>query len=310
MNLLAPSWPVIIAILLHLLTELTRYFRTGLYPSKKPEILGRECSGYAMTTSSANPHIKQGQRVVWMGTSGYAEYSAVPAGGVAAVPDHISLSIACAVYLQGLTAVTLIDEAHHVQKGDWVLVPAAAGGVGGLLCQFLRARGAHTIATASTEAKRKLALEYGADVVVPYEQTLDAVKEHTQGKGVVASFDGVGQSTFDQSLQALARKGTMVSFGNASGAVEPFRIARLAEKNNKVCRPTLFNYLKEPEEIERYSKEIWDVVGKEDGKGGPGRIRVEVHKTYPLSEIKQAHTVCWTSVSMFCVTWTNRDLGP
>jgi NADPH:quinone reductase-like Zn-dependent oxidoreductase len=301
MNLLAPSWPIIIAILLHLLTELTSYFRTGLYPSKKPEILGRECAGYAMTTSSVNPHIKQGQRVVWMGAGGYAEYSAVPAGVVAAVPDHISLSTACAAYIQGLTAVTLIEESHHVLKGDWVLVPAAAGGVGGLLCQLLRARGAHTIATASTEAKRKLALEYGADVAVPYEQTLDAVKEHTTGKGVVASFDGVGQSTFDQGLQALARKGTMVSFGNASGAVEPFRIARLSEKNNKLCRPTLFNYLKEPEEVGRYSKVLWDVVGKEDGKGGPGRIRVEVYKTYPLSEIKQAHTVSWTSVSMLCV---------
>lgn len=193
--------------------------------------------------------------------------------------------------MQGLTAITLIDEAHHVKKGDWVLVPAAAGGTGGLLCQLLHARGAHTIATASTEEKRQQAKENGAEVVVPYDQTIETVKKYTNGKGVVAAFDGVGQATFDQSLQCVARKGSMVSFGNASGAVEPFAISRLAANNIRVMRPTVFNYIKEEHELRHYSDELWKALGTEDGKGGPGRIRIAVHKTYPLSEIKQAHLV-------------------
>ena len=272
-----------------------------------PLVLGREGGGTALTTSSANPAIHVGTRLVWSGTGGYAEYSAVDVSKIISiVPDAISLRTACAAFMQGLTAITLIDEAHKIKAGDWVLVPAAAGGVGGLLCQLLHARGAHTIATASTEAKRKLALEYGADVAVAYEETLDAVKKHTGGKGVIAVFDGVGKETFETALQAVARKGTVVSFGNASGAVEPFRIARLGEKNIKVARPVLMNYLQETEEVEQYSKELWDVIGKEDGKGGPGLIRIEVHDLYPLSEVKRAHTVrrwrcelCWWSILIF-----------
>ena len=162
-----------------------------------------------------------------MGTSGYAEYTATPSEKAIKIPPQISPADACAALLQGLTAITLVEEAHKVEKGDWVLVHAAAGGVGLWLCQVLRAKGARTIATASSEEKRTLAKEHGAEVVVGYDkaEVLDAVKKYTGGAGVRAAFDGVGKATFDLSLEAVGRKGTMVSFGNASGAVEPFTIS-------------------------------------------------------------------------------------
>ena len=162
-----------------------------------------------------------------MGTSSYAEYSATPSLKAIKIPSSISPSDACAAVLQGLTALTLVEEAYPVKKGEWVLIHAAAGGVGLWLCQILRAKGARTIATASTEEKRKLAKENGAEVVVGYEreEVLEKVKECTGGEGVKAVFDSVGKSTFELSLECVGRKGTLVSFGNASGAVEPFAIS-------------------------------------------------------------------------------------
>ena len=125
-----------------------RYFRTGLYPSTKPEILGKEASGTVIDSHhTASPSFQPGDRVVWMGSSGYAEYTAAPAAKTIKIPDSISSPDACAAILQGLTALTLTEEAHKVEKGDWILVLAASGGVGGWLCQILKAKGARTIAT-------------------------------------------------------------------------------------------------------------------------------------------------------------------
>ena len=165
-----------------------------------------------------------------MATGGYAEYTAAPSSHVVKIPESISNEDACAALLQGLTALTLVEEAHKVQRGDWVLVLAASGGVGGWLCQVLRARGAHTIAVVGSRGKVGVAEECGAEVVVVEEEVgdagvVEAVKEKTAGNGCVAVFDGVGRKTFDRSLECVARKGTVVSFGNASGAVEPFAIS-------------------------------------------------------------------------------------
>lgn len=206
------------------------YFRTGLYPAPSfPHILGREASGEIVATGSGGElhGFAAGDRVVYMGTGAYAEYTALATTHVAKVPAAIKSDVAAAAALQGLTALTLIREAHLVKKGDWVLVHAAAGGVGLWLCQLLRAVGAHTIGTASTEAKIQLAKENGAEVLINYskEDVVEKVKEVTNGQGVVAVFDGVGKSTFDISLESLARKGSMVSFGNASGAVPPLTIS-------------------------------------------------------------------------------------
>ena len=262
------------------------YYRTGLYASPKPEILGREAVGYiaappSPAVATEYPGLAAGARVAWMHTGGYAEYTAVPAASVLPVPADLPADTACAALLQGLTALTLITEAYNVQPGDWILVPAAAGGVGGLLCQLLRARGAHVIAAASTEAKREMARRSGAEVAVGYDEVLDAVATHTDGAGVHAVFDGVGNATWATAMAAVARRGTVASFGNASGAVEPIRLASLAAKNVKVCRPTLFNYLTTRAEKERYTAELWELV-----RGG--KLEVPIHAVYPLAEAARA----------------------
>ena len=204
------------------------YFRTGLYPSPKPEILGREAAGEIVALGpSGVDGFKEGDRVVWMGTGGYAEYTAAPAAKTLKIPEAISSDDACAAIIQALTAITLVEEAHKVEKGDWVLVLAATGGVGGWLCQILRAKGAHTIGTVGSDGKVEEAKRLGAEVVVVEGEgkVEEAVKEKTGGEGVRAVFDGVGKATFDRSLEVVGRKGTVVSFGNASGAVEPFSIS-------------------------------------------------------------------------------------
>lgn len=178
----------------------------------------------------------------------------------------------------------MIRESYAVQKGDWILVHAAAGGVGLWLCQLLKAVGARTIATASTQEKLDLAKQHGAEVLINYshEDVKAKVMEVTNDQGVAAVYDGVGKATFDLSLDCLARKGTLASFGNASGAVPPFTIARLSAKNAKLLRPTLFNYLVTREEFDHYVNELF--VFMKDNK-----LDVRIHETYPLSEAGRAH---------------------
>ena len=203
------------------------YFRTGLYPSPKPEILGREAAGHIVSLGSGVNGFREKDHVVWMATGGYAEYTAAPAAKTIKIPHGISSPDACAAILQGLTALTLTRESYKVEKGDWVLVLAASGGVGGWLCQILKAKGAHTIATVGSQPKVQVAKDAGAEVVlVEGEADVKAeIMERTNNEGVIAIFDGVGNSTFDRDLEVIARKGTIVSFGNASGAVEPFAIS-------------------------------------------------------------------------------------
>lgn len=195
------------------------YFRTGLYPAPKPEILGREAEGTVVSfgPNTTTPSFSVNDRVVYMGTGAYAEYTATPAAKVHTVPSAIEPGVAAAALLQGLTALTLIREAYRVQKGDWILVHAAAGGVGLWLCQLLRVVGAKVIATASTAEKLELAKTNGADVGVNYkdEDVTKRVLEITNGEGVRAVFDSVGKDMFESDLEVVARKGTIVSFGNA-----------------------------------------------------------------------------------------------
>lgn len=263
------------------------YFRTGLYPAPSfPYILGREASGTIVATGSGGDlfGLAAGDRVVWMATGAYAEYTAVPTAHTTKVPAGVQADVAAAALLQGLTALTLIREAHPVKKGDWVLVHAAAGGVGLWLCQLLRAVGARTIGTASSAEKIELARKNGAEVLINYsnEDVVAKVKEVTGGAGVVAAFDGVGKATFDISMESLARKGSMVSFGNASGAVPPVTIARLSAKNAKLLRPTLFGYLATREEFDHYTAELFEFIEKHN-------IDVRIHGVYPLAEVARAH---------------------
>ncbi|KAL8941237.1 MAG: hypothetical protein Q9216_002370 [Gyalolechia sp. 2 TL-2023] len=266
------------------------YFRTGLYPNPKPMVLGREGSGTVAALGSAVPQalgFSNGDEVVYMGTSAYAEYTACSADKVLKIPSGVSSSDACAALLQALTALTLVEEAYKVQSGDWVLVLAATGGVGGWLCQILRAKGAKTIATVGSEEKVATAKEQGADVVVvdrPGQgDVVKTVQDCTDGQGVAAVFDGVGKDTFERSLECVARKGTVASFGNASGAVEPFLISKLSAKNAKVARPTLYNYIYTREEYEHYSEKLWKMMIDQ-------KFTVRIHNIYPMKDVAKAHT--------------------
>lgn len=262
------------------------YFRTGLYPAPGfPYTLGREAEGSVVKVGSGETYgLKEGDKVVWMATDAYAEYTAAPAEKAVKVPSGLSPKIGAAALLQGLTALTMIREAHHVKKGDWVLVHAAAGGTGLWLVQLLKAVGANIIGTASTQEKIDTATKAGATHMINYskEDVKEKVKELTGGKGVIAVFDGVGKDTFDLDLEILARKGSLISFGNASGAVPPVTIAKLSAKNLRLMRPTLFGYLVTREEFEGYTKELFDFIIKD-------KLDVRLHEVYPLSEVARAH---------------------
>ncbi|MCJ1366516.1 NADPH:quinone reductase [Acarospora aff. strigata] len=259
------------------------YFRTGVYPSPKPEVLGREVSGTIVSTNGNVYGLKTGDRVVCLCASGYAEYTATSAKHACKIPDGINNETACAALLQGLTALTLIRESYEAKKGDWILVHAAAGGVGLWLCQLLKAVGAKVIGTASSEEKRKLALEHGAAHALESNADLAAkIKEITGGQGVAAVYDGVGKATFDTDLEVVGRKGNVICFGNASGPVEPLALHRLTPKSIKLLRPMLFTYIARRDEFEHYANELFDFILKEQPK-------VQIHATYALHDIAKTH---------------------
>ncbi|KAI0199155.1 hypothetical protein F4808DRAFT_433526 [Astrocystis sublimbata] len=265
------------------------YFRTGLYPASQfPYILGREGEGTIVAVGPGDTNgLSIGDKVVYMGERGYAELTSVKSSSAVKVPSSLQPGTAAAAFLQGLTALTLVREAHAVKKGDWVLVHAAAGGTGLNLCQFLRAIGANTIGTVSTPEKAKLAEENGATyTIIDPSYTPETIKarvmELTNNQGCIAIFDGVGASTFHLSLDCVARKGSVISFGNASGAVPPVNIQKLSVKNARLMRPTLFNFVTTREELTHYANELFGFIEK-DG------FNVKVHEVYPLTQVARAH---------------------
>ncbi|KAI7819549.1 hypothetical protein BC939DRAFT_400378 [Gamsiella multidivaricata] len=263
------------------------YQRSGLYPQTLPFILGREGSGEIVEVGpEAKGDFKVGDRVAFMGPGSYAEYDAISTVSLAKLPDGITLEKGAALLLQGLTAWSLVRQAYRVEKDDWVLIHAAAGGVGLLLCQMCKLLGANVIGTTSNDAKSKLAKENGADYVVDYSNGYDAliekVNELTGNKGVHVVFDGVGASTFDVSLKVVRRLGTVISFGNSSGAVPPVNIMRLAEKNIRLMRTTLFQYITTREEFDALSSELLQLVAE-------GKLDFAIHKVYPIQDVKRAH---------------------
>ncbi|KAK6335437.1 NADPH:quinone reductase [Orbilia brochopaga] len=263
------------------------YYRTGLYPIALPFNLGSEGAGIVESVGAGVTKFKPGDHVVHMSTGAYADFIAVPQKIVAHVPEDFSLEVAAAILVQGLTALTMLRESYEVKKGDTILVHAAAGGTGLILVQLAKALGATVIATASSQEKLDIAKAHGADYLVNYshgeEQWVNEVLAHTKdGEGVEAVYDGVGKATFDGGLKVLKRKGTFVSFGNASGAVDPFKINRLGEKNIKLLRPRVFAYVYTQEEFEYYSNELFKYVKA-------GQLKVNIHKTYALEDLSQAH---------------------
>ncbi|KIJ22213.1 hypothetical protein PAXINDRAFT_165455 [Paxillus involutus ATCC 200175] len=265
------------------------YYREGLYPiSKYPFVIGKESAGVivGLPTDDAvlnDPDYqargyREGSRVAVDSLSTHAEYVSVPWKTVYPVPDSVSALTAVAAVLQGVTAISFMEEAYNVQKDDIILIHTVAGGLGLLFCQLAKSRGATVIGTTSTEEKAALAKQNGADHVILYkkENTVQRVLEITNGEGVHAVFDGVGKDTFDSNFEMLRRKGTLVSVGNASGPVAPFPPLKLVQKNLKLLRPTMSNYAYTASEVLYYSNKLWDLVAN-------GTLRPLIHKEYPFT---------------------------
>jgi len=263
------------------------YFRTGLYKQPLPAGLGMEGAGVVEAVGAGVGHLKAGDRVAYAGrpNGAYAQVRVMPADIVVRLPESISFEQGAAMMLQGLTSQYLLRDSYRVQPGDTVLFHAAAGGVGLIACQWLKALGATVIGTVGSDEKAALAQAHGCDHTVIYtsESFVDRVKEITGGKGVAAVYDSIGKDTFNGSLDCLAPRGSMVSFGNASGPVPPVDISVLANKGSlRLTRPTLMTYVVHRELLEPMAAELFDVVGS-------GKVKIDVRQRYALSDVAQAH---------------------
>jgi len=263
------------------------YHRTGLYPMKTPFIPGSEAAGVVEAVGDGVTQVKPGDRVAYAGGQGaYAEMNVVAADRLVHVPIGISLHVAAASMLKGMTAEFLAERVWPaLQPGDPVLVHAAAGGVGGILVQWLKHRGQRVIAAVGGEKKAAIARGHGADVVLDYDQEDVAarVRELTSGAGVRVVYDSVGKATFEASLASLGKRGLMVCYGNASGpapAIEPGRLARLGSLF--LTRPTLFDYIATPAELDAAAATLFGLIGK-------GAVKIDIGQTWPLADVRQAH---------------------
>ncbi|WP_216216472.1 quinone oxidoreductase family protein [Amycolatopsis aidingensis] len=262
------------------------YLRSGIYPHDLPFTLGQEGAGRVTAVGGEADGFAVGDRVAWQGVlGGYAQQAVLPAASAVRVPDGVSDETAAAVMLQGMTAHYLVASTYPVQPGDTVLVHAAAGGVGLLLVQLAKARGARVLGTVSTAEKEQLAREAGADEVIRYTETdfAEQVRKLTGGEGVAVVYDGVGRSTVDGSLASLRPRGMLALFGAASGPVPPLDPQRLnAAGSVFLTRPSLPHYTATRDELDWRAREVFDAVTG-------GSLRVRIGGSYPLSEARRAH---------------------
>jgi len=262
------------------------YHRTGLYPLDPPFIPGSEAAGTVMAVGDGVTDFKVGDRVAQALVRGsYAEVQAVPASRLVPVPDGMDLGSAAAIMLQGTTAHYLCHSTFPLREGHRVLVHAAAGGVGLLLIQIAKKCGATVYGTVSTQEKAHLAREAGADEVINYtEQDFESeVSRLTEDEGVDVVYDSVGQATFEKSLNSLRRRGCLVSFGNSSGPLEPFRPALLAAKGSLfITRPTLVDYV-------ATRAELLQRVGDLFAWHAAGDLKLRIGSTFALSDAPEAH---------------------
>jgi NADPH2:quinone reductase len=268
------------------LNYIDTYHRSGLYPLQLPQVIGMEGAGAVEKVGPRVKGFKVGDRVAYANPMGsYAERRIVPAERMVKIPKGIDDQTAAAMMLKGMTAEYLIRRTYKVAKGDTILVHAAAGGVGLILCQWGKALGAKVIGTVSSEEKAALAKAHGCHfpIVMGKEDFVARVKEITKGKGLPVVYDGVGKDTWAGSLDCLRPRGLMVSFGNASGAVPPVSIGILSTKGSLyVTRPTLFSYTASREDLVKSANALFSVVKS-------GKVKIRVNQTYPLSEAAQAH---------------------
>lgn len=264
------------------------YHRTGLYPLPGlPAVPGMEGAGVVEAVGPEVTEFSPGDRVAYAGVppGAYAEKRLIPAHRLVPLPEGIGFETAAAMMLQGMTARYLLHGCFPVKKGDTILVHAAAGGVGLIACQWANHKGATVIGTAGSPEKAELAKAHGCHHPILYRETdfVAAVREITNGRGVDAVYDSVGKDTFLKSLDCLRPMGTLVSFGQSSGAIEPFNPALLAAKGSLfLTRPSLMDYTAQREDLLAHARDLFEVVGA-------GGVRVEVRQTYPLADAAQAH---------------------
>ena len=264
------------------------YHRSGLYPLPAlPAVIGMEGAGVVQAVGEGVSEVAVGDRVAYAGLppGAYAEVRNIPAHRLVKLPDAISTRQAAAMMLQGMTARYLLHGCYRVKAGDRIVVQAAAGGVGLILCQWAKHIGAQVIGTAGSPEKAALAKSHGCDHLILYrdEDFVSRVKEITQGRGVDVVYDSVGQSTFMKSLDCLRPMGMVVSFGQSSGSVPPFDLGILGAKGSLfLTRPSLMAYTAMREDLLAHARDLFDVVEKE-------AVKIEIGQTYPLAEAARAH---------------------
>lgn len=262
------------------------YHRSGLYPVPLPSGIGLEGAGVVTAVGSAVTEVKVGDRVAYAGgpIGAYAEVRNIPADRLVNLPAAIDFKTAAAMMLQGMTAQYLLRRTYRVQPGDTILIHAAAGGVGLIVCQWARALGATVIGTVGSDEKAALAKAHGCDHPIVYtrENFVERVKEITGGAGLPVVYDSIGKDTFQGSLDCLRPLGMMVTFGNASGPVPPVDTLELSRRGSLfLTRPTLFSYTAKRADLVQTATELFDMVAA-------GKVKIEVNQTYALKDAAQA----------------------
>ena len=262
------------------------YHRTGLYPQDLPFTPGVEGAGVVDSVGEGVTTLLAGDRVAYAGPiGGYAEQRLIDADRLVKLPDNITFDLAAAMMLQGLTAHMLLRSVYKVKAGDTILIHAAAGGVGLIVCQWANALGATVIGTVGSDEKAELARTHGCHHPIVYtRQDFTAeVDRITEGRKLPVVYDSVGRDTFMKSLDCLRARGLMVSFGNSSGPVDPFPTAILAQKGSLfLTRPTMYHYMPTREELERAAAELFEVVA-------PGKVKIEIGQRFALKDAAEAH---------------------
>jgi NADPH2:quinone reductase len=262
------------------------YHRTGLYPQQAPFTPGVEGAGVVEAVGPDVASVRVGDRVAYAGpTGGYAEKRLIDSDRLVKLPDEISFDHAAAMMLQGMTVRMLLRSVHKVEAGETILVHAAAGGVGLIMCQWAKALGATVIGTVSTDAKAEIARAHGCDHPVIYtkQDFVAEVERITGGQKLPVVYDSVGRDTFLKSLDCLRPRGLMVSYGNASGPPEPIAPGLLAQKGSLfLTRPTLFHYIAKRDELEHSANELFEMILS-------GKVKVEIGQRFALKDAADAH---------------------
>ena len=269
------------------LNYIDTYHRSGLYPLKLPTGIGMEAAGIVKEIGPKVANFSVGDKIAYAAPplGAYSSHRNYPAKNLVKVPDNIDLVEVASIMTKGLTTFYLLHKTYIPKEGETILFHAAAGGVGQIFCQWAKSLKLKIIGTVGSEEKIELAKKYGCDEVINYskEDFAKKVMEITNGKGVSVVYDGVGKSTFDKSIECLKLRGTMVSFGNASGALDPIVVSKsLQPKGIYFVRPAMMQYLITREEIEEASNMLFKQISS-------GKVKIEIYKKYKLEEVIQAH---------------------